>query len=730
MYLQLVAAFALFAPAAFAAPQVDDPARLLPADTLVYFGTHSFQAGASAANGGAMRLILDEPEVKAFLAKPVTAADKVLKELLTQGGIAAEEGQRFSVDGMMSGREGGVQMGKVFLAMTHFGLPTPGAAGANAPPMPDIGLVVGLELLDARDVALLKALWGRIEWPEEQGSYKGQDFVLKTSPEGAAIRLAFVGNLAIATLSEKSLHAVLDRSGAPGADSLAKAADYSQLVGTVGGLKPGASTWIIRVAPMANLVSGVLGMAMLSGGDDPEQAEHLAMVSAVVQGLGLDGVRWVGGADWREPTGRVKGTAIVSITPGAQGLLPRCMAETGSIDRQIVEGVPGDSLSMSAGSIDWLPAVYDFAMSTFKAIEPTEYEGVQAQIQQFMGESDLREDILVNLHGTMLSYSLPGSGFPEQPSQIMRVGVRDPEAFITALRTLATSVATTFLDSPDAVTLNESDHEGRTLYELDLSKTPAAMGMMQPAFAVDGDELVMCLQSTKALKTALNGTPVESSLAQNKNLSGFIDSLTGKGKLTSLSFTDNAKSFGALYGGVASAAQMFGGAAGDLPLDLSLMPSEQAITKHLAQSWTGGYVTSDGATFVSHSDGQFQLSDFVPLLMTTGIVGFSLAADMGGGDEEPIDEDPYAVVQRHLGEISAGMTVFKISEGRFPDSINDLVRPLADYPEGCLGKSEAPVDPWGHAYNFRLNERKKPFLWSSGPDGVDQGGEGDDIVKG
>jgi hypothetical protein len=368
-------------------------------------------------------------------------------------------------------------------------------------------------------------------------------------------------------------------------------------------------------------------------------------------------------------------------------------------------------------------------MSTFKAIEPTEYESAQAEIKRFMGESDLREDLLANLHGTLLTYGVPGAGFPEQPATIIRVGVKNPDAFVKALRTLTASVSGMFLDSPDAVAINESEHEGRKLYELDLSKTPMAIGMVQPAFAVDGGDLVICPQSTKALKTALNGTPVETSLAQNKDFSAFIDTLTSKGQLADLSFTDNAKSFGVMYGGLASAAQMFGGAAGNLPLDLSLMPSEQAITKHLAQTWSGGYVTDGGATLVSHSDGQFQLGDFLPLLITGGIVGFSVATGGSATAAEPVDEDPFAVVQRHLGEISAGMTVFKISEGRYPDSIDDLVKPLADYPEGCLGKPEAPVDPWGHPYRFRLNEKKKPMLWSMGPDGVDQGGEPDDIVK-
>lgn len=727
MSLRVAAALTLLAPLAWAAPQADDPARLLPSDTLIYFGTTSVRAGADASKGGAMSQILAEPEVKAFLAKPVAAADKTLKEMLAQGGISAEDSQRWSVNAMMAGNASSAPFGKVFLAMTHFSIAT---SAATSKPMPDVGLVVGIELLDTRDIAVLKALWGRIPWPEETGTYKGQEFLLKSNPDGPSVRLAFAGNLAIATLSEKSMQAVLDRVAAPaGGDSLAKSADYAQLLGTAGGQHPGGSTWIIRVAPMANMITGILGMAMASNSSDPGKAEEVAKIAAVVQGLGLDGVRWVGGTNWREASGRVQGTAIVSITPGAPGLLPRWLADTGSIDRKLLERVPGDSLSMGAGSIDWLPAVYDFVMSSFKAIDPAEYEMAQGEIKKFMGESDLRTDLVANLHGTMLTYQMPGSGMAEQPANIFRVGVRDPDAFVKALRSVASSVSGQFLDSPDAVPIKESDHEGHKLYEIDLSKTPLAISPIQPAFAIDGGELVFCPQSTKALKTDLNGTPAEKSLAKNAQLSAFIDSLTSKGQLTSIGFSDNAKIFGTLYSQLASMAQMFGGAAGDLPVDLSLMPSEQSITKHLSQSWEGSYQTDGGAIFVSRSDGQFQVSDFMPLLVTAGVVGVSIATGGGAAAAEPKIEDPYEIVQRHLGEINAGMTVFKITEGRYPESIDDLVKPLPDYPEGCLGKSEAPVDPWGHPYRFKLNAKGKPQLWSVGPDGVDQGGESDDIVK-
>ncbi|HTE05686.1 MAG TPA: type II secretion system protein GspG, partial [Planctomycetota bacterium] len=151
------------------------------------------------------------------------------------------------------------------------------------------------------------------------------------------------------------------------------------------------------------------------------------------------------------------------------------------------------------------------------------------------------------------------------------------------------------------------------------------------------------------------------------------------------------------------------------------------ISKHLGNSYAAGYADKDGTTIIDRCVSQFELGDFVPLALTASALAL---AGAGGEDLAPAHEaSPEEKVQEDLAQISAGMTVYKISEGKYPASIDDLVRPLANYPDGCLGNPTAPVDPWGHAYQFKLNEKGKPFLWSTGPDGVDQQGTGDDLVK-
>jgi hypothetical protein len=38
------------------------------------------------------------------------------------------------------------------------------------------------------------------------------------------------------------------------------------------------------------------------------------------------------------------------------------------------------------------------------------------------------------------------------------------------------------------------------------------------------------------------------------------------------------------------------------------------------------------------------------------------------------------------------------------------------------------VDPWAHRYVYRARVDAPPLVYSLGPNGVDEGGEGDDIV--
>src|SRR5262245_36582246 len=109
----------LVSPAGVTGEPDADPAALLPANTNLYVGTPSLQAGAEASHNSAMRKILDEPEVKAFLQKPVSAADKTLQELIAKSGLPPEAMPKISLAGMISGEGGGVPIVRHVSGLTY-----------------------------------------------------------------------------------------------------------------------------------------------------------------------------------------------------------------------------------------------------------------------------------------------------------------------------------------------------------------------------------------------------------------------------------------------------------------------------------------------------------------------------------------------------------------------------------------------------------------------------------
>jgi hypothetical protein len=54
--------------------------------------------------------------------------------------------------------------------------------------------------------------------------------------------------------------------------------------------------------------------------------------------------------------------------------------------------------------------------------------------------------------------------------------------------------------------------------------------------------------------------------------------------------------------------------------------------------------------------------------------------------------------------------------------------PTQSYPRGFLNAEDLPVDGWGNSIEYSTGGEGPAYrLWSHGPDGENNGGEGDDI---
>lgn len=724
---------ALSLSAGMVAQPANDPANLLPAETLVYFGSTSVRDAWEAGQNSAMTQILSEPEVKAFLHEPLAAANQVLKAGLEQ--MSSEiQAAKDAAAGM--GVEGDFDLeafefsfdtsepvlGQMFFALTHLDL-----AGSENNPGPSIGLAIGIELLDEGVLGQVRNLWGAIPGEESQGNHAGVDYVTRLLPDSPlALNLATLGSLLVITTDTGALQGIIERHQGEGrGPSLAQSAEYRTMVDAAGGLMPGGSSHMVRVAPLAQLCRMGLVMATQMN-PDMDQTQATLMLS-LYDGIGLDGIDVSGGVSAVGSDGLIYSTSVMGVNSASTGLIAKLMSDSGSIDTGLMSTIPGDS---SAASISRLGTsvvdAYDFLIEVARGAAPDEVAQFEDQIAGYLGGASLRDDLLANPRGTFISYTTPGQGMMGQPDTVMSMGLSNPSSFVKVLGSLLDSVSA---EAGMPVSLRESEHEGLPFYEIDLSATPLAM-MMSPGFALKDGQLVFAT-NTKTLKSALNGTLTgETTLADNERFAGFVRGLEKQGDVSMVSFTNVAESFGAQYGQLVGMAQVM--PVGDLPMDMSKLPPQSVIGSHLDESYGGGYVTEEGLT-VSRSVSHFSMSDFLPLAVVAGALYAGQEMGISPG-EIVVEADPSEQAQNDLRAIKASITVYKISMGGYPDSLADLLTPLDQFPQGAYPDGELPLDPWGNGYRYTMAEhptkrRMMPKLWSLGPNGIDENGEGDDILR-
>jgi len=98
------------------------------------------------------------------------------------------------------------------------------------------------------------------------------------------------------------------------------------------------------------------------------------------------------------------------------------------------------------------------------------------------------------------------------------------------------------------------------------------------------------------------------------------------------------------------------------------------------------------------------------------------------------------VAEVQLAGIDNGVLLYSLEQGGFPDGHGtEVLRRLAHPEKDEFGDVEPAwleghTDPWGHPYNYqwpnpRVQNAKKPAIWSNGPNGVNEDGRGDDITN-
>ncbi len=727
------------------------PEALLPPDTLMYVGTDDFEAARAAGALGPMGRVMAEQEVKEFLEKPLAE----LRKAIDMGVAMAKQqpalaGVEMDIDKMMAG-----PYGRSFLAITHLHLPV---EAAKNPALIDIGLVVGIEPRGGTDlVGMVKQLLTSVARTEGAETTTIDTVTVngvaidRIKAKDAPISLCFanLGGVSVMSLSERVIGEMAGRV-AGGQPSLLASPDFARGVAGAGAAGKGDLSVYMHVGRMLGMVRNVIDMAVAAEGEVAGEPARIAR--AVFDALNTDAFGpMYAVSTWKD--GVAVNTAYSEVDPDAKGLA--ALARAQPIDRGLMQLVPKDALSFSLGHFD-LTGFWDMAMGALKNASPEMHQQALAGIrnaemmvagadEQGNPNWDVRRDLIGALAGRMMSMSIPGAGSMLGPGgdTILWIESPNPAALEKSLMHLW-ALPGKLADFP--INWKEQMHGNAKLMVLDpMSLGPAAMmaGQLSLTWTIH-DGKFWFSTSTKSLKKALDSRatpPTENITAKADFAKRFVEPPQGA-ILTSLSYGDTAANFENSYTQILGVLPMVmmgmqQGGMEELPMDLSLLPTAEAISKHLFGTVSMSYQVGNGHVVVSR--GPFGAETTVGAM----VAGMGIAAGAGlmaqrqqvsrmGAPPAPVEEarpmEPADQTRADLADFSQAITVYMIEYGKPPASLAELTQPKPEYPQGFLEGAVLKNDPWGRAYAYSTDGAEKYTIWSFGANGVDDKGAGDDIV--
>ncbi len=273
--------------------------------------------------------------------------------------------------------------------------------------------------------------------------------------------------------------------------------------------------------------------------------------------------------------------------------------ETVSMDRLKV--IPEDVASFSLYRFDFLKNLYKTVLAGVDAYDPNVGKMVQSQIQEAekqLGFS-VEKDVFNAFGPELISYSKPIAGLGGAPEMAFMVSCPKPKKTVEVLRKIG-KITGGYFDLVE----NETE-DGGVFYAVDIQLDTGGgmdpLAMIEPTLAFEKGFMIFGLSraDVKGGIKRLSGKN-KTSILDNKvfqRVKGVLpDSLDG------VTFTDTAASFSGIYSAL-SGAISFIPIPPEVPIDLGLLPSESAFTKHLLGSLS--YSRKDSKGFLLVSRGPF-----------------------------------------------------------------------------------------------------------------------------
>jgi hypothetical protein len=419
--------------------------------------------------------------------------------------------------------------------------------------------------------------------------------------------------------------------------------------------------------------------------------------------------------------------------------------------------IPKEAVTFSIGQFD-VAGLYDLIMDCVKVVDESFHAQAQGAIEGFCSQLAgpdngqafcLRDDLLGSLGTEMVTYKLKSKGMAMMgaPPVVFLIEVKDYDRYIGALDSIFSGLSNINSEVGSFLAFKNIDYDGHAIHYIQLQNMP--MVPIQPSFTKIDGYMAMTFGINDIKKLIKTYGKSETSILDNEDFMSFYSKLPEGKELLSISYTDVREEFGSAYEQITPMIPMLTmGLPADieLPVDFMLLPTSECITKHLFSSIRATYAHGDGCMTVKYGPfGPEMARVIIPLVagLVAGTVLFT-------GIDEPaapiplealpdVEADPALQAKKDLGSLAGACMVYKIEHGNFPERLENLLVPTDAYPEGFYPPKKLPVDPWGNPYQYALKSVKplpkivsgnhQYMIWSTGPNGIDEFGEGDDIAK-
>ena len=454
------------------------------------------------------------------------------------------------------------------------------------------------------------------------------------------------------------------------------------------------------------------------------------------------------------------------FTPAGANDQPRWFG-VDKIDPSLFGLLPSDAGMVFAAAVDAGSAMQGIESMVTGMLGRPELRGAIADLEK-SAQLSLAEDLLAHVDQQMIASVGPVRGIG-MPTTLAHAKLRDVQAFEAALGRLLGAVGERY---GETVKIKDKPYRKMSLYQLevqlpepeedplaDLPPELAEFGAMlqgmsntfEMAVGISGDTLVVGLKSLHVKKEMrrLSGDSSRRSKEEDQVphplASGAIALPEG---VNQVMYAD----WGGYFAGVYNMGKAFGGlAAGfaeeELPVDLSALPDAELITRHLRP--TVSTTVHGPAGSLTHTRSSFGPEMILlPLSSVFGIAAFqaensleqaSAALESRQDWDLPPPEQTGPVgggagghgssTRDGLMRLRTVLEVYRYTNGdRYPDALAVLAEATTDFPNGFLDGDAVPVDGWGQAFVYTVADEGRSYrLYSMGANGIDDGGEGDDV---